>query len=117
MSDWSYIGDLMNLEVLSLAYCGIRKLPSKIGILRKLKLLDLTGCDNLHIDDGVFINLVKLEELYMRGSEMKSIYFTDANLEELKMLSCQLCALEIEFYDITHLKDLSFEKLDKFKIQ
>ncbi|MFS7916226.1 putative P-loop containing nucleoside triphosphate hydrolase, leucine-rich repeat domain superfamily [Helianthus anomalus] len=116
MSDWSYIGDLVNLEVLSLAYCYIRKLPSKIGNLRKLKLLDLTGCGHLHIDDGVFINLVKLEELYMRGSHMKRIYFRDANLKELKMLLRQLCALEVEFYDMNHLKDLSFEKLDKFKI-
>ncbi|KAJ0617001.1 hypothetical protein HanRHA438_Chr02g0095071 [Helianthus annuus] len=116
MSDWSFIGDLVNLEVLSLAYCGICKLPSKIGNLRKLKLLDLTGCANLHIDDGVFINLVKLEELYMRGSHMNRIHFTDANLEELKMLLCQLCALEVVFYDMNHLKDLSFEKLDKFKI-
>ncbi|KAM0024679.1 putative P-loop containing nucleoside triphosphate hydrolase, leucine-rich repeat domain superfamily [Helianthus debilis subsp. tardiflorus] len=117
MSDWSYIGDLENLEVLSLAYCRIRKLPSKIGNLKKLKLLDLTGCADLQIDDGVFINLVKLEELYMRSSYYKGIRFTDANLKELKMLLCQLCALEVEFYDINnHLKDLSFEKLDRFKI-
>ncbi|MFS7916209.1 putative P-loop containing nucleoside triphosphate hydrolase, leucine-rich repeat domain superfamily [Helianthus anomalus] len=116
MSDWSFIGDLLNLEVLSLVYCRIRKLPSKIGNLRKLKLLDLTGCNDLHIDDGVFINLVKLEELYMRTPYYRGIEFTDANLEELKMLSCQLCALEVEFYDMNHLKDLSFEKLDTFKI-
>ncbi|MFS7916196.1 putative P-loop containing nucleoside triphosphate hydrolase, leucine-rich repeat domain superfamily [Helianthus anomalus] len=116
MSDWYFIGDLVNLEVLSLAYCRIRKLPSKIGNLTKLKLLDLTGCEDLHIDDGVFINLVKLEELYMRASDMCRIHFTDANLEELKKLSCQLCALEVEFYDMNHLKDLSLEKLDKFKI-
>ncbi|MFS7916177.1 putative P-loop containing nucleoside triphosphate hydrolase, leucine-rich repeat domain superfamily [Helianthus anomalus] len=112
----SYIGDLVNLEVLSLAYCGIQKLPSTIGNLRKLKLLDLTRCADLQIDDGVFINLVKLEELYIRGSLTKRIHFTDANLKELKMLLCRLCAFEANFYDMTHLKDLSFEKLDKFKI-
>ncbi|KAJ0953259.1 putative P-loop containing nucleoside triphosphate hydrolase, leucine-rich repeat domain superfamily [Helianthus annuus] len=116
MSDCSFIGDLVNLEVLSLAYCGIRKLPSKIGNLRKLKLLDLTGCADLHIDDGVFINLVKLEELYMIVSHKEAIQFKDANLKELKMLSSQLCALEVEFMNISHLKDFSFEKLDKFKI-
>ncbi|KAJ0617025.1 putative P-loop containing nucleoside triphosphate hydrolase, leucine-rich repeat domain superfamily [Helianthus annuus] len=110
MSDWSFIGDLVNLEVLSLAYCGIDKLPSTIGKLRKLKLLDLTGCNDLHIDDGVFINLVKLEELYMGGC------YTEGNLEELKKLSRQLCALEVELYDMNDLKDLSFEKLDKFNI-
>ncbi|KAM0013764.1 putative P-loop containing nucleoside triphosphate hydrolase, leucine-rich repeat domain superfamily [Helianthus debilis subsp. tardiflorus] len=115
-SDWSFIGDLVNLEVLSLVDCDIDKLPSTIGNLRKLKLLDLTGCVDLHIDDGVFKNLVKLEELYMISPYWKVINFTDANLEELKMLSCQLCALEVEFSDMNHLKDLSFEKLDKFKI-
>ncbi|KAF5819991.1 putative P-loop containing nucleoside triphosphate hydrolase, leucine-rich repeat domain superfamily [Helianthus annuus] len=116
MSDWSFIGDLVNLEVLSLAYCDINKLSSKIGNLGKLKLLDLTGCAYLHIDDGVFINLVKLEELYMRGLYRGGIDFTDANLEELKKLSCQLCALEVQFSLMNDLKDLSFEKLDKFKI-
>ncbi|KAJ0606063.1 putative P-loop containing nucleoside triphosphate hydrolase, leucine-rich repeat domain superfamily [Helianthus annuus] len=117
MADWSYIGDLVNLEVLSLVYCDINKLPSTIGNLRKLKLLDLTGCAaDLHIDNGVFINLVKLEELYMRGPYNKGIHFTGANLKELKMLSCQLCALEVEFFQMNKLKDLSFEKLDKFKI-
>ncbi|KAJ0654625.1 putative P-loop containing nucleoside triphosphate hydrolase, leucine-rich repeat domain superfamily [Helianthus annuus] len=51
--DCSFIGDLVNLEVLSFAHCAIRKLPATIANLRKLKLLDLTGCVDLHIDDGV----------------------------------------------------------------
>ncbi|KAJ0702160.1 putative leucine-rich repeat domain superfamily [Helianthus annuus] len=119
MFDCSCVGDLVNLEVLSFAHCGIRKLPSTIGNLRKLKLLDLTGCVDLHIDDGVFKSLENLEELYMRVSYGKAIRFTDANLEELKMLSRQLNALEVEFVEKqtqTQLKNSFFMKLDNFKI-
>ncbi|KAJ0658373.1 putative leucine-rich repeat domain superfamily [Helianthus annuus] len=117
MFDWSLVGYLENLEVLSFAHCAIRKLPAAIANLRKLKLLDLTGCVDLHIDDGVFRNLSSLEELYMRVSEGKGVRFTNASFEELKMLSSQLCALEIEFVDKnTWPENFSFKKLDKFKI-
>ncbi|KAJ0658371.1 putative leucine-rich repeat domain superfamily [Helianthus annuus] len=116
-NECSFIGDLVNLEVLSFAHCAIRKLPATIANLRKLKLLDLTGCVDLHIDDGVFINLKRLEELYMRVSEGKAVRFTNDNIEELRMLSSQLCALEVEYVEKnTWPKNFSFKKLDKFKI-
>ncbi|KAJ0762622.1 putative P-loop containing nucleoside triphosphate hydrolase, leucine-rich repeat domain superfamily [Helianthus annuus] len=115
--DCSFIGDLVNLEVLSFAHCAIRKLPATIANLRKLKLLDLTGCVDLHIDDGVFKNLVSLEELYMRVSQGKAVRFTNASFEELKILSSQLHALEVEFVEKnTWPENFSFKKLDKFKI-
>ncbi|KAL9999148.1 putative P-loop containing nucleoside triphosphate hydrolase, leucine-rich repeat domain superfamily [Helianthus debilis subsp. tardiflorus] len=117
MFDYDFVGDLVNLEVLSFARCSIHKLPSAIGNLRKLKLLDLTGCVDLHIDDGAFKNLHNLEELYMRVGDNKVVRFTEANFEELKMLSSQLCALEVEFFEKkTWMKNVSFKKLDKFKI-
>ncbi|KAJ0705033.1 putative P-loop containing nucleoside triphosphate hydrolase, leucine-rich repeat domain superfamily [Helianthus annuus] len=117
MFDYDFVGDLVNLEVLSFAHCGIHKLPSAIGNLRKLKLLDLTGCVDLHIDDGTFKNLHNLEELYMRVGDEKVVRFTEANFEELKMLSSQLCALEVEFVEKkTWMKNVSFKKLVKFKI-
>ncbi|KVH99778.1 Disease resistance protein [Cynara cardunculus var. scolymus] len=122
MFDCSSIGDLLNLEVLSFANCGIRELPSTIGKLKKLKLLDLTGCIDLHIDDGVLKNLVKLEELYMKVAstlqksklDKKAIRFTDANVDELVWCSKNLIALEIEFQ--APLKNMSFTKLERFKI-
>ncbi|GJQ96107.1 NB-ARC domains-containing protein [Tanacetum coccineum] len=49
MFDCSPIGDLLTLEVLSFAHCGIRKLPSTIGNLKELKQLDLTGCETPHL--------------------------------------------------------------------
>ncbi|KAD7476962.1 hypothetical protein E3N88_00098 [Mikania micrantha] len=117
MFDLSFVRDLVNLEVLSFAHCGIHKLPSAIGKLVKLKLLDLTGCENLSIDNGVFKNLKNLEELYMRASSYKNVRFTESNIKELAMLSKQLFALEVEFVEKENLFEFfSFEKLDKFKI-
>ncbi|KAD7476913.1 hypothetical protein E3N88_00049 [Mikania micrantha] len=111
MFDFSFVGDLVNLEVLSFAYCDILKLPCAIGKLVKLKLLDLTGCLNLHVDNGVFENLKNLKEIYM----IKAL--TDSNFEKLAMLSKQLCALEVEFVDKKNqLNKISFENLDNFKI-
>ncbi|KAD7476976.1 hypothetical protein E3N88_00112 [Mikania micrantha] len=117
MFDFSFVGDLVNLEVLSFAHCDIHKLPSAIGKLVKLKLLDLTGCENLRIDNGVFKNLKKLEELYMRVSSYENVRFTESNIKEVAMLSKQLFALEVEFVEKENLFEFfSFEKLDKFKI-
>ncbi|KAJ0761548.1 putative P-loop containing nucleoside triphosphate hydrolase, leucine-rich repeat domain superfamily [Helianthus annuus] len=115
--DISFLGSLSNLEALSLVDCGIRRLPWMIGKLKKLKLLDLTGCVDLRIDDGVFQNLGSLEELYMRSYENRHIMFTDANCDELEILSRKLFALELEFFKSnTQPKNLSFEKLERFRI-
>ncbi|CAI9270339.1 unnamed protein product [Lactuca saligna] len=117
MFDCSVIGELLNLEVLSFAHCGIRKLQSTIGNLKKLKLLDLTGCVNLHIDDGVLINLVELEELYMRVADEEAIRFTDSNRVELAELSNHLSALEVEFFDNNGMpKNMLFTELKRFRI-
>ncbi|KAK9062831.1 hypothetical protein SSX86_020021 [Deinandra increscens subsp. villosa] len=116
-NDISCLGNLVNLEVLSIAHCGIRKLPSTIGKLRKLKLLDLTGCVDLCIDEGVFQNLDKFGELYLRVLKKRGIRFTDANHKELEMLLPKFYALEIEFFEnILQWKNVSFEKLERFRI-
>nr|XP_043618921.1 uncharacterized protein LOC122590817 [Erigeron canadensis] len=117
MFDCRSIGSLLNLEVLSFAHCRMRKLPFTIGNLKKLKLLDMTGCVNLHIDDGVLKELVNLEELYMRVAGRKVISFTDGNFNELADRSRNLFAIEIELFgNNTHPKRMSFNKLDRFKI-
>ncbi|KAI3745635.1 hypothetical protein L6452_08036 [Arctium lappa] len=121
MYDCYPIGDLLNLEVLSFAYGILRKLPSTVRNLKELKLLDLTGCVDLIIDDGVLKNLINLEELYVKvGStrgHKKAIRFTDSICIELAELSKNLFALEIEFFDNNALpKNMSFKKLERFKI-
>ncbi|KAJ9541939.1 hypothetical protein OSB04_028445 [Centaurea solstitialis] len=122
MFDFSSVGHLLNLEVLSFAHCRIKKLPSTIGKLKELKLLDVTGCDNLCIDDGVLRNLIKLEELYMRTykvprSTNEGIRFTHANRDELVHCSKNLTSLEIEFFENSDLpNNISLKKLERFKI-
>ncbi|KAI7744908.1 hypothetical protein M8C21_016648, partial [Ambrosia artemisiifolia] len=117
IDDISFLGCLRKLEALIIVDCGIRRLPSMIGMLKKLKLLDLTGCVALCIDDGVFKNLDNLEELYMRADEHSPIGFTDANCDELEIRSRELFALELEFFENkAQPKRVSFEKLERFRI-
>ncbi|CAH1421776.1 unnamed protein product [Lactuca virosa] len=71
--DVSSIGNLPNLEVLSLASSSIDRLPSTFQNLNKLRVLDVTGCGGLHIDNGVFKNLVRLEELWAFGEAISFI--------------------------------------------
>ncbi|KAJ9542287.1 hypothetical protein OSB04_028793 [Centaurea solstitialis] len=111
--DLSAIGNLSNLEILSFTYAKIQKLPSTIGNLMELKLLDLTGCTSLSIDVGLLKSLVKLEELYMRGVRRN----VGVDGDELVGCSKNLDAIEIEFFGNNAMpKEMSFEKLERFKI-
>nr|AAC02203.1 resistance protein candidate [Lactuca sativa] len=119
MFDCSCIGNLSNLEVLSFADSAIDRLPSTIGKLKKLRLLDLTNCYGVRIDNGVLKKLVKLEELYMtvvdRGR--KAISLTDDNCKEMAERSKDIYALELEFFENdAQPKNMSFEKLQRFQI-
>ncbi|KAL7614545.1 hypothetical protein Lser_V15G04892 [Lactuca serriola] len=119
MFDLSSIGNLFNMEVLSFAKSGIEWLPSTIGNLKKLRLLDLTDCGGLRIDNCVLKNLVKLEELYMGVSHRngKAIRLTDENFNEMAERSKNLLALESElFKNNAQLKNISFENLERFNI-
>ncbi|GJR91790.1 NB-ARC domains-containing protein [Tanacetum coccineum] len=117
MLDLTCIGNLSNLEVLSFANSGITILPSTFGNLKKLRLLDATGCYNLVIDDGVLKNMVKLEELYMIASdETGPCCFTENNCNKLAERSEHLSALEFEFINNAHRKNMSFKKLNRFKL-
>ncbi|KAG2702094.1 hypothetical protein I3760_06G074900 [Carya illinoinensis] len=123
LGDISGIGELKNLVILSFLYSKISKLPSEIGLLVRLRLLDLSNCSELKmIPPDVISSLVKLEELYMRNSfvqwEFEGVNDErkNANLAELKHLS-NLTTLEIQILDANNLpKDLVFEKLERYKI-
>ncbi|CAI9271039.1 unnamed protein product [Lactuca saligna] len=115
----SSIGNLYNLEVLSFAGSNIQWLHPRIGNLKKLRLLDLTDCSAILIDEGVFKSLEKLEELYAiaGGEDRNAIKFTDNNLNGMAERSKTLSALEFEFFGSNaQLENISFEKLKRFKI-
>ncbi|KAI3724603.1 hypothetical protein L2E82_36386 [Cichorium intybus] len=118
--DCSSIGNLLNLEVLSFADSGIEWLPSAIGNLKNLRLLNLTGCSGLRIDNGVLEKLSKLEELYMSvgdGEYQEAISLTDENCNEMAERSKNLSVLEFQFFENNaQLKNMSFQKLERFKI-
>ncbi|KAL3533473.1 hypothetical protein ACH5RR_006994 [Cinchona calisaya] len=99
------IGKLVNLEILSLRCSLIEVVPKEIGDLKRLKLLDLTGCNKLkEIAPGVIAGLVGLEELLMLGSfknweaEVEGKERRNASLLEVASLK-NLTTLEIEILD------------------
>ncbi|CAL5394109.1 unnamed protein product [Camellia sinensis] len=124
LRDIAILKDLNNnLEILSLRGSNIEVLPSEIGQLTRLRLLDLGNCKNLReIPQGVISNLSRLEELYIlddlmpwevtRGNKERS----KVNLDELGKLT-QLTTLQIHIPNVMLLpKDFCFENLIRFKI-
>jgi disease resistance protein RPS2 len=118
----SHISKLENLEILNLGYSDFKELPKEVGQLKKLKLLDLSGCSRLgEIAPGIIPGLVNLEELLMSysfreweaeedGKERKK-----ASLAEVASLR-KLVALEIDIQNPKLVSELQLEtqKLERY---
>ncbi|KAI8010767.1 Disease resistance protein [Camellia lanceoleosa] len=118
LGDVAILKDLNNnLEILSLRGSNIKVLPSEIGQLTRLRLLDLGNCYQLReIPQGVISNLSRLEELYIFDEFGDRADRSKVNLDELGKLT-QLTTLEIHIPNVMLLpKDLCFENLIRFKI-
>ncbi|GKV44817.1 hypothetical protein SLEP1_g51967 [Rubroshorea leprosula] len=122
LGDIRIIGELKNLEILSLLKSDFEELPREIGQLTRLKLLDLSNCTKLKIiPPCVLANMSILEELYLgnsfHGWEVEeNENQRNASLAELKNLK-KLTNLEVCIPDIQMIpKDLFSENLKKFKI-
>ncbi|GKU88241.1 hypothetical protein SLEP1_g2527 [Rubroshorea leprosula] len=122
LGDIAIIGELKNLEVLSLLKSDIEKLPREIGQLTKLKLLDLSNCIKLKvIPPGVLACLSRLEELYLgssfdRWEHEEHENQENASVAELKHLK-ELTALEVRIPDAQMIPiGLFSEKLTRHKI-
>ncbi|CAL5321585.1 unnamed protein product [Camellia sinensis] len=120
LGDVAILKDLNNnLEILSLRGSNIEVLPSEIGQLTRLRLLDLGNCKKLtEIPQGVISNLSRLEELYILD-EHEFGYRAErskVNLDELGKLT-QLTTLQIHIPNVMLLpKDFCFENLIRFQI-
>ncbi|KAM7465333.1 hypothetical protein LguiB_012895 [Lonicera macranthoides] len=116
------VGSLQNLEILSFHKSDIDMLPSEIGKLVNLKLLDLR-CELGLIHPGVLSSLIQLEELYMGnylhdegGEERNQGYPTIiaelCSLSRLKTLQISVSNQEL----LLKLKDFPLEELTRFII-
>ncbi|GKV47776.1 hypothetical protein SLEP1_g54641 [Rubroshorea leprosula] len=122
LGDIRIIGELKNLEILSLLWAAVEELPREIGRLTRLKLLDLSNCTKLQIiPPRVLANMSRLEELLLGNSfdgweVEENEDQRNASLAELKHLK-KLTNLEVCIPDIQVIpKDMIFEILKKFKI-
>ncbi|XP_028105229.1 disease resistance protein At4g27190-like [Camellia sinensis] len=122
--DYCELGDIAvlkdlnnNLEILSLRGSNIEVLPSEIGQLTRLRLLDVRDCEKLtEIPEGVISNLSRLEELYILDDFGYSEDRSKVNLDELGKLT-QLTTLQIHIPNVMLLpKDFCFENSIRFKI-
>ena len=91
--DLSSLGKLRRLEVLSFYSCRMVALPSELGEMVSLKMLDLTFCHQLQqIPPNVIRRLSQLEELIIQDSfldwdvEGTTSEISSANLSELNSL-------------------------------
>ncbi|GMP54101.1 hypothetical protein CsSME_00019366 [Camellia sinensis var. sinensis] len=119
LGDIAILKDLNNnLEILSLRGSNIKVLPSEIGQLTRLRLLDLKNCYQLtEIPQGVISNLSHLEELYILDDlRLREPIRSKVNLDELGKLT-QLTTIQIHIPNVMLLpKDFCFENLIRFKI-
>ncbi|GMP54045.1 hypothetical protein CsSME_00019319 [Camellia sinensis var. sinensis] len=123
LRDIAILKDLNNnLEILSLRGSNIEVLPSEIGQLTRLRLLDLSKCKKLtEIPQGVISNLSRLEELYTLDQldiweAMGDEKIIKVNLDELGKLT-QLTTLQLHIPNVMLLpKDFCFENLIRFEI-
>ncbi|KAI4356750.1 hypothetical protein L6164_000743 [Bauhinia variegata] len=119
LEDIAIVGELKNLQILSLSKSNIQELPREIGQLHQLRLLDLDRCSNLKvIPPKVISSLKRLEELYM-GSGFVNWDIegnTNASLTELGELqyltSIDLPVPDAQLWPV----DLFLSKLERFRI-
>nr|XP_023884108.1 disease resistance protein At4g27190-like [Quercus suber] len=120
--DLSSLGKLKRLETLSFYRCGMVALPSELGEMASLKMLDLTDCYKLErIPPNVIGRLSQLEELIIICSfknwdvEGTTSEISNANLSKLNSL-CRLVILSLRL-NSNHLpKGFVFPDLHRYYI-
>ncbi|XP_062026563.1 probable disease resistance protein At4g27220 [Rosa rugosa] len=117
--DIALVGELRNLEVLSLVKSKVKQLPKEIGQLTRLRLVDLSDSSLEVIPAGVISNWTRLEDLRMRNSFENwesQRWPSNASLLELMNLP-KLTALEVRIPDPDILPAKFFsDRLEKYQI-
>ncbi|XP_044482456.1 uncharacterized protein LOC123208895 isoform X2 [Mangifera indica] len=105
--DVAIIGKLKKLKVLSLQHSFIKELPTEIGQLTELRLLNLSNCRKLQvIVPNVISKLLQLEEFHIKGC---LIQWKVEVLMELKSLK-NLTSVELDVRDCKVLPQNLFAK-------
>ncbi|KAI9112225.1 hypothetical protein K1719_016748 [Acacia pycnantha] len=101
LGDMTNIGALMNLQILCLFSSSMIKLPTELGQLINLRMLDLTNSGIEIFPSNIISKLTKLEELYWDNTSIKweqedsNEENENASLSELRHLT-NLTAFEIQ---------------------
>ncbi|WMV57623.1 hypothetical protein MTR67_051008 [Solanum verrucosum] len=114
--DISIIGELVNLEILSIRDTRLDELPEEIGNLTKLIVLEFWNKKKTlkRISTGVLSRLVRLEELHLVGVEDCS-YSTLRELESLSKLTTLM--LDECSRDVIYSKVVLHSKLTRYSIK
>nr|XP_034925346.1 LOW QUALITY PROTEIN: probable disease resistance protein At4g27220 [Populus alba] len=124
--DLIWLRKLQSLQILVFRWCdSVEELPDEIGELKELRLLDLTGCQNLRrIPVNLIPRLKKLEELLIGDESFKgwdvvgcdSTEGMNASLTELSSLS-HLAVLSLKIPKVECIpRDFVFPSLLKYDI-
>ncbi|KAH1120719.1 hypothetical protein J1N35_003879 [Gossypium stocksii] len=111
--DFSFLGNLRTLEILSLHGSKSKGLADELGRLENLKMLDLKRLDNMKFPSNVIRRLSHLEELYLPGLE----YGESSNYTflEIKFLT-RLTGLFLEVSSVHFPQDFKFPELEYYNI-
>lgn len=117
LGDLSVIGELSNLEILSLCRSSIKEIPKSFCQLSHLWLLDLDHCRQLTLmPQGVISQLHKIEEFYMWNTFKNWDCETNAKVVELHTLT-RLTNLKFHFPQNSFLPNhMPFQNLPNFTI-
>ncbi|KAA3467803.1 disease resistance protein [Gossypium australe] len=105
--DFSFLGNLTTLEILSLGGWASEGLSDELGMLENLKILDLINCRfSWRFQPEVIPRLSQLEELYLPQLHM-------GNGDKI---FTRLTRLSVEVSDLHFPPDFKFPELEKYKM-
>ncbi|MBA0568051.1 hypothetical protein Golob_005569 [Gossypium lobatum] len=112
--DFSFLRNLRTLEVLSLRGLGFEGLSNELWRLENLKILDLTDCTfRSRFPPNVIQRLLKLEELYLKGSNIcETIVDILVQINFLSRLTALSLRLSLDHFT----GDVVFPKLERYDI-
>ncbi|XP_052485961.1 probable disease resistance protein At4g27220 [Gossypium raimondii] len=107
--DFSFLGNLRTLEILSLRHSELNGLADELGRLKDLKMLDLTNCAlSSSFSPNVIRRFSQLEELYL-SSRTNDIFLVIKSLTRLTRLNLWASSLHFP-------PDFEFPELEKYNI-